>query len=142
MNMALSDSDGIKSFYVSNEPFNSGTAGLGFSHNRFQFPVRVQGYTGDSLVASKVCPIPDLIKIDVEGFEAEVLKGLTRTLIEHHPSINFEHSIYRLKERRQANDDVTKFLESLGYSICRLTDNQRVTPADLERDNDFWACNE
>src|ERR1035441_988577 len=39
MNIALSDAEGISHFYVSNEPFNSSTGGLGFSHNRFQFAV-------------------------------------------------------------------------------------------------------
>lgn len=142
MNIALSDSEGIISFYASNEPFNSGTAGLGLSHNRFQFAVGVQTYTGDTLVASSLCPKPDLIKIDVEGFELEVLKGLKQTLIKHHPLVIFEHSIYRLKERKHAHDEVKKLLESLGYAIYRISDNKRVTPHDLEKDADFLAIRE
>lgn len=139
MNIALSDSDGINDFYVSNETFNSGVAGLGHSHNRFQFAVGVQAYTGDSLVGSKKCPVPELIKIDVEGFELEVLKGLKKTLIQFHPPIFFEHAIYRLKERKHAQDQVTNFLESLGYAIFRLSDNKKITSADLARDADFVA---
>jgi len=139
LNLALSDSEGINNFYVSNEAFNSGTAGLGISHNRFQFAVRVQTYTGDSLIASGKCPVPEIIKIDVEGFEFEVLQGLKQTLINHHPPIIFEHAVYRLKERKLAYDEVTNFLESLGYAIYRLSNHKRITPADLDDDADFIA---
>jgi FkbM family methyltransferase len=139
MNIALSDSVGIKNFYVSNEAFNSGVAGLGHSHNRFQFAVGVQTYTGDSLVESEKCPVPELIKIDVEGFELEVFRGLKNTLIQHHPTIIFEHSIYRLKERNETNDAVLKFLESVGYAIYRLLDSRKLTLADLDKDADFIA---
>jgi FkbM family methyltransferase len=139
MNVALSDNEGLTEFYVSNEPFNSGTAGLGLSHNRFQFPVHVQTYTGDGLIASGKCPIPDLIKIDVEGFEINVFRGLQHTLMKHHPPILFEHSLYRLKERDGTHDEVTRFLESLGYTVFRLSDNKPITPADLDKDADFIA---
>jgi FkbM family methyltransferase len=139
MNVALADSNGVGNFYVSNETFNSGVAGLGHSHNRFQFAVRVQTYTGDSLVSSGMCPIPELLKIDVEGFELEVLKGLEKTLLERHPTIFFEHAIYRLNERNQPKDAVTQFLESLGYTLYRSSDNKKVTAADLERDDDLIA---
>jgi FkbM family methyltransferase len=139
MNIALSDIDALTRFYVSNEPFNSGTAGLGFSHNRFQFPVGVQTYAGDSLIASGKCPAPDLIKIDVEGFEIDVFKGLKGTLLKHHPPILFEHSLYRLRERGCANDEVTRFLESLGYTVFRLSDDKPIAPADLDKDADFIA---
>jgi FkbM family methyltransferase len=139
MNVALSDSEGLTEFYVSNEPFNSGTAGLGHSHNRFQFPISVQAYTGDSLIAAGKCPVPDIIKIDVEGFEINVFKGLQQTLVKHHPPILFEHSLYRLKERNSAHDETARFLQSLGYTVFRLTDNKPVTSDDLDRDADFMA---
>jgi FkbM family methyltransferase len=140
MNVALSDSEGLTEFYVSNEPFNSGTAGLGFSHNRFRFPVNVQAYTGDGLIAAGKCPAPDLIKIDVEGFEINVFKGLKQTLAKHRPPIVFEHSLYRLKERGSSVDEVSGFLESLGYTVLRLSDRLPITRADLDQDADFIAC--
>jgi FkbM family methyltransferase len=139
MNFALSDSTGLTSFYVSNEPFNSGTAGLGFSHNRFQMPVWVQAYTGDSLVASGKCAAPDVMKVDVEGFEIEVFRGLRETLALHLPTIIFEHSIYRLKERKLEHGEVARFLQSLGYALFRASDNQPIEPANLDEDHDFIA---
>ena len=139
MNVALSDSTGIGNFYASSETFNSGVAGLGHSHNRFQFAVRVHTCTGDGLVSSGTCPAPELIKIDVEGFELEVLNGLQRTLIDHRPTILFEHSLYRLKERHQPRNAVTSFLASLGYTLHRSSDGRPITPADLDRDDDLIA---
>lgn len=139
MNVALSDSTGLCSFYVSNEPFNSGTAGLGLSHNRFQMPVWVQAYTGDSLVAAGKCPPPDCLKIDVEGFEIEVFRGLRETLAKHHPTILFEHSIYRLEERKLPRSEVADFLKSLGYAIFSVADDKRIEWSDLDADHDFVA---
>jgi FkbM family methyltransferase len=139
MNIALSDTEGLTKFYVSNETFNSGTAGLGFSHNRFQFPVSVQACTGDVLIASGKCPAPNLIKIDVEGFEINVFKGLERTLAQHRQTILFEHSPYRLKELHAAHDQVIRYLESLSYKVFRLSDNESIEPPDLEKETDFVA---
>ena len=139
MNKALSDREGISNFFVNNETFNSGTAGLGHSHNRYEFAIGVQTYTGDSLVRFKKCKPPQLIQIDVEGFEIEVLKGLKNTLQKYHPTILFEHSLYRLKERNEQKNKVTKFLESLGYSIYNQLNNKKLAKNDLNSDTDFIA---
>jgi FkbM family methyltransferase len=139
MNLALSDSIGISRFYVSNETFNSGVAGLARSANRVEFGVNVQTYSGDSLIDAHTCVAPQLVKIDVEGFELEVLKGLQKTLAAHHPVILFEHSVHRFGERGQPLDVVTSFLESLGYAIHRLTDSRVITADDLLANGDFVA---
>jgi FkbM family methyltransferase len=139
LTIALSDSNGIDNFYVSNETFNSGVAGLGHSDNRYKFAVGVQTYTGDSLIMLKKYSPPQLIKIDVEGFELEVFKGLKNTLLEYHPTIIFEHSLYRLKERNQSKNSVTDFLESLGYSIFNESSNKKIIESDLDNDSDFIA---
>jgi FkbM family methyltransferase len=139
LSIALSDSEGINNFYVSNETFNSGVAGLGHSKNRYKFAVGVQTYTGDSLVELKKYTPPQLIKIDVEGYEFEVFKGLKNTLIKYHPIIIFEHSVYRLKERNQPKNTVTNFLETLGYSVYNQLSNKKITENDLDNDSDFIA---
>ena len=137
--IALSDKVGISNFFVSNETLNSGVAGLGLSHNRYEFAVGVQTYTGDSLVENNKYPPPQLIKIDVEGFEIEVFKGLKKVLQQYHPTIIFEHNLYRFKERNQPINMVTSFLESLGYSIYSQLSNQKIVDDDLKSDADFIA---
>jgi FkbM family methyltransferase len=49
---------------------------------------------------------PAFVKIDVEGFELRVLKGLEATLAEHHPIVLVERSEGR---------DVPEFLAAMGY---------------------------
>lgn len=139
LTIALSDSEGINNFYVSNESFNSGVAGLGHSDNRHKFAVSVQTYTGDSLVYSKKYVPPQLIKIDVEGYELEVFNGMKNTLSQYHPIIIFEHSVYRLKERNQSKNTVIILLESLGYSVYNQFSNKKITDNDLDNDSDFIA---
>lgn len=139
MNVALSDCNGLVNFYASNETFNSGTAGLGLSCNRFTFPVVVQAFKGDDLIDSGKCPAPDLIKIDVEGFEINVLKGLRGTLERDHPTIIFEHSLSRLKEVDRPANEVVVFLNSIGYNVLRLDDLSPVSNDDLNKRADFLA---
>lgn len=61
--------------------------------------------------------IPDgkiLIKIDVEGFENEVLKGASRLLRTYVPKIIFESNDVRKR------NDLFRFLEECSYWICSL----------------------
>lgn len=71
-----------------------------------------------------VIPLDDLalrpahVKIDVEGAELEVLRGLERTLREHKPSV--------LVERSGAFEEITELLEGLGYSARRYDSDTHV----------------
>lgn len=78
VNIALSDADGSASFHESgvggdpnNGLFQSGASGIA---------VNVAVRRGDSLCKERSDIIPTCIKIDVEGFEKEVLDGLSATL--------------------------------------------------------------
>lgn len=139
INVALSETNGLVNFYVGNTPKNSGMSGLGHSPDRYSFPVTLQSYTGDKLISDGICESPDIIKIDVEGFEINVLKGLIMTLSNYHPKIIFEHSIFRLKEANQTNSAVTDFLRSIGYELFRLDNNKPVSADDIGQDGDFIA---
>lgn len=139
MNIALSNSSGIGNFYVSNESFNSGVTGLAASLNRLGFSVGVQTYTGDELISLHNFKAPELIKIDVEGFELEVFQGLKNFLIKNHPIIIFEHSAYRFSERKIPIDSVTSLLLSIGYNIYNINTSSLITENDLLVDSDFIA---
>jgi FkbM family methyltransferase len=139
MTLALSNADGFGDLYTSNEAFNSGVGGLGNSRNRVSFGVTVQTRTADSLVASGTCEPPGLVKIDVEGFELEVLQGMAGVLAERRPPVVFEHSPYRLRERSLPDSAVIDWLRSVGYTARRLLDERPVTAQDLARDDDFIA---
>jgi FkbM family methyltransferase len=59
--------------------------------------------------------VPELLKIDVEGYEREVLVGARRLLREHKPPICLELHLDLLERRGQSPIDVVAELESHGY---------------------------
>lgn len=67
---------------------------------------------------------PDLIKIDVEGFEPLVLKGAIRTLMKHSPVIIIEvKGIGYSKDNPKESLDI---LSSLGYKVTHVDSNDYV----------------
>ena len=62
--------------------------------------------------------VPDVIKIDVEGAEMLVLKGMTTILTNHAPRI--------LIETHGTLDEVRSFLATLGYSVAVLPDGYHL----------------
>ena len=64
-------------------------------------------------------PVPDFIKIDVEGFQMEVFRGGHNFFKEHHPMVMAE-----LKDSADANKDCLKSVEAdladLGYDIYEI----------------------
>ena len=59
---------------------------------------------------------PVLIKIDVEGFEVDVLKGGKNLLLENDCLILFEHDFSRSAGRKE----IWTFFESIGYGVYGL----------------------
>lgn len=59
----------------------------------------------------------DILKIDVEGFEDEVIAGSTRLIEEHSPQIVFEYSPYILFCRGRDYERPFRRLRKLGYSF-------------------------
>jgi FkbM family methyltransferase len=68
--------------------------------------------TGDAVLSGLRFPPPTLIKIDVEGAEAEVLYGLERTISSVQPSLYIEIHDHITAEARPR---VIEFLETHGY---------------------------
>lgn len=70
--------------------------------------------TIDALVTAGVLPPADVIKIDVEGAEAMVLRGSSRLLDRYRPALFIEaHS-------RQLTGECCSLLEAVGYEVVAL----------------------
>lgn len=80
--------------------------------------------SGDSSTAVEAITLddtfsaPDVIKIDVEGFEAKVLRGAERLLKMHKPTIFLEPHLQQPVDMRNFGDspeELYKFMTDLGY---------------------------
>jgi len=58
-----------------------------------------------------------LIKIDVDGYELEVLKSAKKTLQKEKPIIYFELAPYLYKEMGYTLDHLIKFVQKMGYTF-------------------------
>jgi FkbM family methyltransferase len=92
----------------------------------------VPATTGNELCARKNFT-PDVIKIDVEGYELSVLRGLSTILENHKPLIFIEVHPSRLRSQGLAANEVYELLARHGYSLH--PDSQGDTPAPLESAN-------
>ena len=80
-------------------------------------------------------PAISLIKIDVEGYEMEVLKGAEKTIKEHHPIFFIELDDDNLKEQGSNALELVKLLISHGYEVYHSETNSKLTET-----SDFDHC--
>lgn len=74
---------------------------------------------------------PDFMKLDVEGFELEALKGMQRTLTRCRPTIVCELTEKFLNELGQSSRELISFMESLGYRCTSISTNCSVSVGTL-----------
>jgi FkbM family methyltransferase len=76
----------------------------------------LKSYTVDTVVKNKNFQYADLIKIDVQGCEVDVLKGMTETLKYcEHLIIELQHTHYN--EGAPLSEESVPFIESLGFEL-------------------------
>ncbi len=114
--VAVSDSEGEVSFFENID--NPGFSSLGARASRGQISeIKVPCTTLDKLLANR--DAVDLIKIDVEGFEYNVVKGAVEALKRLQPAIIFEAGA--LKDADLDNNSYTALFEmlttELGYDV-------------------------
>jgi FkbM family methyltransferase len=77
---------------------------------------RVDITTLDRDIAAAALPAPDLIKIDIEGWELEALKGARATIEAHHPALFLEMHGETMGEKKRRARDIVAFLLDAGYA--------------------------
>jgi FkbM family methyltransferase len=78
----------------------------------------------DSLVEGGRWPAPDLIKLDVEGHDEPILRGMTRLLARRRPYVCLEGGL------RSASGDIPslRLLREAGYVLCDLGRRHTLEP--------------
>jgi FkbM family methyltransferase len=74
----------------------------------------------DDLVDAGTLPVPDVVKIDVEGSETAVVRGMSRTLRRGRTVVVFEVDAPTVAAVEQQYDEVVRLLDELGYTSSRL----------------------
>jgi FkbM family methyltransferase len=124
MNCGVGNEDGRREFFISTYAELSGfdresaTRWEASLAETVSVPIR----RVDTIVASN--PVPDAIKIDVEGASPAVLRGARETLRTHRPTLFIE--VHEEGLAAETGSDVREILGSVDYSIA-------------ERD-DYWRC--
>jgi FkbM family methyltransferase len=140
---ALSDQQNELDLTINNDQWNQGTFSLNSNapgNEKQHIVVKVADDMPEIQSANNI----SLIKIDVEGFEYHVLRGLKQTLQKHKPRILFEYDSNYWEQTDQSITDCYKFLLSLNYTVyqvsmvsCQLING----PGQIESGNLFCIAN-
>jgi len=114
VNKALGNTNSQMNIHVDKQTQNPGAFSL------FEHGVKntiIECVKGDDYLLDNNTKKVDFIKLDVEGFELEVLKGLAETIKQSNPIIIFE---YDYNYQSKVNDDpraILHFLKTFSYSF-------------------------
>ena len=79
---------------------------------------------------------PSMVKIDVEGYEFEALKGMAKTLVNHRPVVLMEVSRQWLAKQGEAPVDIYNFMQDHGYNAFAVRLDNGINMVPLAQ-NDF-----
>lgn len=85
----------------------------------------------DDDIAVNGLPLPDLIKIDIEGMELPALKGMQRTLRERAPELFIEMHGSTPENKVENAHAVVDLLERCSYRVYDVENNCYLTASDL-----------
>lgn len=121
LNVALADTSGVRRFHVAQDNAHSGLKDTG--RKRILREEWVAGFAGDELLAPLLRNRRvDLVKIDVEGFETEVLLGMQQLLRTQKPVIFCE--VFGGNGSNPDPAATVRFCASLGYDAHVLKDRR------------------
>lgn len=140
-NVALSDFNGHADFFVPEEA----TMGSLTNWTRDADMAGITKFAGevtrtdcqvrklDDFVSEKELPLPDFMKIDVEGAEIKVLRGARDTIAKSRPKILFEVSKGLWEKQGTSHDEAQSFFKSMSYRLFLHGDE--VRSLDVEWDD-------
>lgn len=117
INAAASDKNGMQDIYVltnGKDAWNS----MAVKPEEGQYRVdQITTVNVDELVQTERIPAPHVIKIDVEGWELHVLKGLEKTITQYRPVMLIEFTESNLKAAGTSPAELGSYIHSLNYDL-------------------------
>lgn len=92
----------------------------------------------DDVLKSKKVAKVDLIKIDVEGYEAQVMAGAMQTLSNCKPVLMMELDDNNLKDNLSSAAEIIKTLRSLGYNQILNSATREIVTDKTDLTNCHW----
>lgn len=123
-NIALSDKEESLFFQM---PTNNNSGGIAMSKNTNIGSQEVKAIKLDDFLLKNSISKVDFIKIDVEGFEMNVLKGAVETLKTHKPTMFIELDDKNLKKQNSSAKELVVFLINIGYTIKHAQNQMIIT---------------
>lgn len=128
--VGLSNENKLIKLYASSETDSEATVLSDFRIDmRTNFIYNIPVVTGDEVVSNVRPNKISLIKIDVEGYELEVLEGFRETIKAYSPIVICEIlPVYTLsesfgQERKRRQDKIAALLKDIGYCIFEISEN-------------------
>lgn len=113
--IALSDTDGTVDFALGGTEAGEGEHAIATSD--YKDTIEVETDRGDSVIDHCNLPHPTVLKIDVEGSELSVLRGLSDTLREHVRVIYVEVHPEKILDFGGSESEIRDFLEETGFEV-------------------------
>lgn len=117
INAAASDTNGTQDIFVltdGRDAWNSMAVKPEEGHYRVD---QIATVNVDELVDTKQIPVPTVIKIDVEGWELHVLRGLQKTIAAHKPTMLIEFTAENLKAAGASCAELAAYIHSMNYEL-------------------------
>ena len=137
-NVALGNRKGKETFY----DFGKLDGSNSFIGEKSAIPLTVEMEMLDNILGSIM---PNIVKIDVEGFEREVLWGAKRTVLRNDDVILiFEYNRSLLRKKGEGYSEVINLLRSNGFKLYAMNDvKEEIETKEIRSHKDLnpWGCN-
>jgi len=97
--------------------------------------IEVSTETGDNY-CNKYSVTPDVIKIDVEGHEVKVLKGLYETIKKYKPIIFLETHYNRIPLDGDSTQDIVDFINEFNYKVIDSFTDSEIDPEEINKEHE------
>ena len=119
-NLALGNRNAVENIYIKKDN-NRGADSLIYTHNSIKTDLKIKVTTIDYLIEHQKINVPNVIKIDVEGFELNILKGTSKLLKSSEaPILIIEYNTFIPQSSGKTND-IYNFISTINnYSIYKF----------------------